>query len=118
MVDLEDVAEAVSIILTEPGFKYATYELCGSDNLSLSDIKQIIEEYIGHSITVDFLQDDRIIDQLKKHGAGDYQVNTMLKMFEHYNNSGFTGNPSVLAWILGKKPSDLLSFCKRELSIQ
>jgi len=117
MVDLEDVAEAVSIIITEPVFKGATYELCGSENLSLADMKQIIEEFIGHSITVDFLQDDIIIEQLKKHGAGDYQVNTMLKMFQHYNNSGFIGNPSVLIWILGRKPSDLLSFCKRELSI-
>jgi len=117
MVDLDDVAEAVSIIITESGIKGATYELCGSENLSLADIKQIIEEYIGHSITVDFLQDDIIIEQLKNHGAGDYQVNTMLKMFQHYNNSGFIGNPSVLMWILGRKPSDLLSFCKRELSI-
>ena len=32
MVDLEDLAEAVSIIFTKPGHTGATYELCGPEN--------------------------------------------------------------------------------------
>lgn len=117
MVDLDDVAEAVSIILTEPGFKGATFELCGPDNLSLTDLKQTIEEFIGHSIRVDFLPDEVITAQLKKHGAGDYMVDGLLKMFRHYNHSGFVGNPGVLMWLLGRKPNNLITFFKRTLSL-
>ena len=38
MVDLEDIAEAASIILTNSGHTGATYELCGPENLSLSAV--------------------------------------------------------------------------------
>ncbi|MBP3962952.1 hypothetical protein I8J30_09600 [Paenibacillus sp. DLE-14] len=74
MVDLEDLAEAASIILTSPGHRWATYELCGPENLSLSDM---------------------IAAQLKKRGSGDHQVNTILKMFQHYNEHGSNGNSNV-----------------------
>ena len=38
MVDLEDLAEAASIILTKPGHTGATYEICGPENLSIDDM--------------------------------------------------------------------------------
>ncbi|WP_242839918.1 hypothetical protein [Clostridium botulinum] len=53
--------------------------------------------------------------QLKKLGVGDYQVNTLLKMFQHYNEHRFIGNPDVLTWILGRRPNDFSSFILRTL---
>ncbi|WP_315115641.1 NmrA family NAD(P)-binding protein [uncultured Clostridium sp.] len=115
MVDLEDLAEAASIILTSPGHTGATYELCGSENLSLSDMIAAMEQHFGREIKVETPQDEMFAAQLKKLGVGDYQVNTLLKMFQHYNEHGFIGNPNVLTWILGRKPNDFSSFILRTL---
>jgi uncharacterized protein YbjT (DUF2867 family) len=116
MVDLEDIAEAASIILTSPGHAGTTYELCGPENLSLSDMVAAMELHFGGEIKVETPEDEVFAAQLKKFGAGDYQVNTLLKMFQHYNEHGFIGNPNVLTWILGRKPNDFSSFILRTLT--
>ena len=115
MVDLEDLAEAASIILTSPGHTGATYEICGPENLSLSDMIAVMKQHFGREIKVETLQDEMFAAHLKKIGVGDYQVNTLLKMFQHYNEHGFIGNPNVLTWILGRKPNDFSSFILRTL---
>jgi len=115
MVDLEDLAEAASIILTCPDHTGATYELCGPENLSLSDMIAAKEQHFSREIKVETPQDEMFAAQLKKLGVGDYQVNTLLKMFQHYNEHGFIGNPNVLTWILGRKPNDFSSFILRTL---
>lgn len=115
MVDLEDLAEAVSIILTNPSHTGATYELCGPENLSLSDMIAAMEHHFGLEIKVETPQNEMFAAQLKKLGVGDYQVNTLLKMFQHYNEHGFIGNPNVLTWILGRRPNDFSSFILRTL---
>jgi uncharacterized protein YbjT (DUF2867 family) len=115
MLDLEDLAEAASIILTNPGYTGATYELCGPENLSLSDMIAVMEQHFDCEIKVETPQDEMFAAQLKKHGAGDYQVDTLIKMFQHYNEHGFIGNPNVLTWILGRKPNDFSSFILRTL---
>ncbi|AIY07105.1 nucleoside-diphosphate sugar epimerase [Paenibacillus polymyxa] len=115
MVDLKDLAEAVSIILTSPGHIGATYELCGPENLSLSDMIAAMEQHFGHEIKVETPQDEMFAAQLKNLGVGDYQVNTLLKMFQHYNEHGFIGNPNAMTWILGRKSNDFSSFILRTL---
>ncbi|MBU8589272.1 NmrA family NAD(P)-binding protein [Priestia megaterium] len=115
MIDLEDLAEAASIILTSPGHIGATYELCGPENLSLSDMIAAMEQHFGREIKVETPQDEMFAAQLKKLGVGDYQVSTLLKMFQHYNEHGFIGNPNVLTWILGRKPNNFSSFTLRTL---
>jgi len=115
LLDLEDLAEAVSIILTNPGYTGATYELCGPENLSLSDMLAAMELHFGREIKVETPQDEMFAAQLKKHGVGDYQVNTLIKMFKHYNEHGFVGNPNILTWILGRNPNDFSSFILRTI---
>ena len=116
MVDLEDVAEVASIVLTTPGHTGVTYELSGPENLSLSDMVEAMEQHFGGEIKVETLKDETFAAQLKNHGAQDYQVNTLLKMFQHYNEHGFIGNPNVLTWILCRRPNDFSSFIFKTLS--
>jgi uncharacterized protein YbjT (DUF2867 family) len=115
MVDLEDLAEVASIILASSGHMGATYEICGTENLSLAVMITAMEQHFGREIKVETPQDELFAAQLRKHGAGDYQVDTLLKMFQHYNQYGFTGNPNVLTWILGRKPNDFSSFIFRTI---
>lgn len=116
MVDLDDVAEAAAIILTTPGHTGVTYELCGPENLSLSDMVSAMEQNFGREIKVENIEDEVFEAQLKKFGVGEYRVSGLLKMFRHYNEHGFAGNPNVLTWILRRKPTDFSSFIFRSLN--
>ena len=115
MVDLEDLAEAASIILTKPGHTNATYELCGPENLSVADMLAAFKQYFGREIKAKTTPDELWAAQLQKHGVGDYQINTLLTMFHHYNEHGFAGNPNVLTWILGRRPNNFVSFVQRTM---
>jgi len=118
MLDLDDLAEAVSIILTSTHHMGATYELCGAENLSLPDMTTAMEQHFGGKITVETPQDEIFAAQLKGRGVGDYRVNALLKMFQHYNEHGFIGNSNVLTWILGRKPNNFSSFILRTIQAQ
>lgn len=74
-----------------------------------------MEQHFGHEIKVETIEDEVFAAQLKKFGAGEYRVNGLVKMFKHYNEYGFVGNPNVLTWILGRKPNDFSSFIFRTL---
>ena len=115
MVDLEDLAAAVSKILTTPDHMYSTYEICGPENLSMDDMLTAFKQNLGRDVKVQTIPDKEWAAQLKKHELGDYQVNTLLTMFHHYNKQGFTGNPNVLTWILGRRPNDFASFIYRTM---
>ncbi|VBB04894.1 Hypothetical protein LUCI_0100 [Lucifera butyrica] len=115
MVDLEDLAEAASIILTKPGHTGATYELCGPENLSLADMLAAFKQNFGREVKAQTTPDELWAAQLKKHGVGDYQINTLLTMFHHYNEHGFAGNLNVLTWILGRRPNNFASFIQRTM---
>lgn len=115
MLDLEDLAEAASIILMNPGHTGATYELSGPENLSLSDMTAILKRHLEREIKVETPNDEIFLAQLRKFGADDYRADTLLKMFQHYNEYGFIGNPNVLTWLLGRKPNGFSAFVLRML---
>ena len=115
MVDLEDLAEAASVILTQPGHMGATYEICGPENLSMADMLSVFNQNFKRDIKVQTPPDELWAAQLRKHGSGDYQMGTLLTMFHHYNEHGFPGNPNGLSWLLGRRPHDFASFIRRTM---
>ncbi len=44
---------------------------------------------------------------------GDYQRETLTKMFEAYARDGLKGNPNVLGWLLKRPPTSLAAFAAR-----
>ncbi len=74
-----------------------------------------MERCLNCKIKVETPTDEMFSVQLRKFGADDYRVNTLLKMFHHYNEHGFYGNPNVLKWLLGRKPNDFSSFMRKAL---
>jgi uncharacterized protein YbjT (DUF2867 family) len=114
-VDLLDVAEVVSLILTQQGHLGATYELCGHKDVSAIDIANILSRSLGHEITVKSITTEMWAVGAAKFGIKQHQLDILLKMFEHYNKCGFTGNSNVLTWLLGKKPNDFSTFIHRTI---
>ena len=115
LVDLDDVAVAAATILTSNDHFNASYEFSGSENLSLQDMVEVMALCLNREIEVETLSDEMLSSQLRRFGADDYRVNTLLKMFHHYNEHGFYGNSNILKWMIGRKPNDFITFFKRAL---
>jgi len=112
-VDLEDVAEAAAIVLTEPGHAGATYELVGAEVLDQAEVAAILEQGLGRPVQAQAVDRDLWEQEMRAAGLGDYQIQTLLQMFCYYERYGFWGNSRVLEWLLGRPATTLAAFVAR-----
>lgn len=113
MVDLEDVAKVAAIVLNEPGHVGATYELAGPDFLSQDEIATILADRLRRPVRVQVVSRTAWKHEARVSGLGEYQVETLVKMFEYYEKYGFMGNSHVLGWLLDHPPTDFSAFAER-----
>lgn len=57
LVDLRDVAQAAAMVLTQAGHEYATYELCGPQNLTETELTAELSEAAGKKVVSQFIPD-------------------------------------------------------------
>jgi uncharacterized protein YbjT (DUF2867 family) len=113
MVDLEDVAEAAAVVLTEPRHVGATYELVGGEAMSQTEVATILGQQLGHSVRAEVVPLEAWERRARALGLGDYQIQTLVEMFRYYEHYGFWGNPRVLSWLLGRSPTTFATFIER-----
>jgi len=113
MVDLEDVAEAAAIVLTEPGHGGATYDLSSADVLSQTEVAAVLSQQLGRPVRAEAVPLETWEKRARESGLGNYQVETLAKMFQYYERHGFWGNPRVLGWLLGRPPTTFVAFVER-----
>ena len=113
MVDLEDVAEAAAVVLNEPGHEGATYELVGPEVLTQTEVAEILGQEIGREVRAEAVSLGTWVRRAKESGLGDYQVQTLVRMFRYYERFGFWGGPRVLTWLLGRAPATFAAFVGR-----
>jgi uncharacterized protein YbjT (DUF2867 family) len=113
MVDLEDVAEAAAIVLTEAGHAGAVYELAGAEVLSQAEVATILGQQLGRPVRAEAVPLKTWERRARESGLGDYQVETLVKMFGYYERYGFWGNPRVLSWLLHRSPTTFAAFVER-----
>jgi uncharacterized protein YbjT (DUF2867 family) len=113
MVDLEDVAAAAAIALTQAGHAGATYELAGAETLTQAEVAAILSQQLGRPVRAEVMSRQAWERGARASGLGDYQVQTLLKMFDYYERYGFGGNPRVLGWLLGRPPATFAAFVAR-----
>jgi uncharacterized protein YbjT (DUF2867 family) len=116
-VDLEDIAEAAKIVLTEPNHFNATYELAGTLPLSHVQVAEIFRDVLKRNVRA---EKEEIGDwRLRAERSGaqskrdDYRVENLIRMFEYYDQWGLSGNPNMLRWLLKREPTSLESFVQR-----
>ena len=110
-VDLEDLAEAARVILTEPGHVNAMYELAGTGPMSHVEVAEIISHVLNRSIRA---EKEEISDwRLRTEGMSEYAVVNLVSMFEYYERWGLVGNANALRWILKRVPTSLEKFVDR-----
>ena len=114
-VDLEDIAEAATVVLTEPSHKNATYELAGTLPMSHVEIAEILGRVLNRVIRA---KQEAIGDWRLRAGQSRisaYAVENLVKMFAYYDRWGLVGNPNVLKWILRREPTSFELFVQRIL---
>ncbi|RME45144.1 MAG: NAD-dependent epimerase/dehydratase family protein [Chloroflexi bacterium] len=118
MVDLEDVAAAAAVVLTEHGHEGATYELAGSEVLTQIEIARILSRQLGSVIRAESVSLETWERQARASGLGEYQIDTLAKMFRYYERYGFWGNPNILTWLLRRPPTTFAAFVERTVKEQ
>ena len=113
MVDLEDVAQAVAVVLTEAGHEGATYELAGGEMLSQAEVATTLSRQLMRPVRAEAVPPDAWERRARELGLGEYAIDTLLKMFRYYERYGFWGNPRVLTGLLGRPPATLAAFVER-----
>jgi len=116
LVDLEDLAQAAALVLTEPDHTDAIYELVGTGPITQTQVAAVLSNVLGKDIQTQRIPFKTWETQALKNGLGSYQRYTLLKMFQHYKKFGFSGNSLVLSWLLGHQPTTLESCLRRELN--
>jgi NAD(P)H dehydrogenase (quinone) len=113
MVDLEDVAAVAAVVLSEPGHAGATYELAGEEVLSQTEVAAILGQTLGRPVRTRVIPLEAWKREAVASGLTDYQIETLISMFQYYERYGFWGNPRVLGWLLRRPPTAFVTFVER-----
>jgi uncharacterized protein YbjT (DUF2867 family) len=113
MIDLNDLAEVVVKVFSEPGHENAIYELSSSETLSALDIATVVAGISGKLILAGTLDRSEWEKDARKGGLSDYAVDTLIKMFEYYEENDFIGNANQLTWLLGREPTTFEQFFRK-----
>ena len=113
LVDLDDIAQAAALILTEPEHQGATYELVGTPAMSQIEISEVLSEQLNRPVEVKNVPLGEWEQAARASGLGDYQVLTLIKMFCYYDQYGLMGNTNVLSHLLHRQPTSFMDFIKR-----
>lgn len=115
LIDVKDFADCVAEVAINPGYRYATLELCGPENLSAQKMIAAFAKVLGYTPEFKFISDGELEQAMTKRHAPEYSITTLLKMFNHYNTGDFCGSPFVTAAILKRNPTTFTQFLEREL---
>jgi uncharacterized protein YbjT (DUF2867 family) len=118
LVDLDDVAEAAALVLTNRGHSGATYELVGTPPLSQIEIAETFAQALKRPIQAEAETVESWEQRARSAGMDDHARETLTKMFCAYARDGFKGNPNVLGWLLGRPPTSLAAFAARIAAAQ
>jgi len=102
IVDLEDVAEVAATVLTGDGYSNSIFELSGPAPLSQDEVASIIEKATNKKVQARLLDRNQWELDARKNIHLEYQIQTLLKMFEYYEKFDFIGNPYQLEHLLGR----------------
>jgi uncharacterized protein YbjT (DUF2867 family) len=117
MVDLEDVAAVAAIVLADRRHDAATYELAGSEVLTQTEVAEVIARRLDRPVRVVQISLDDWAARARSSGLGEYEIDTLRKMFEYYGRFGFWGNPRVLTHLLGRDPTTFEMFVARARAV-
>jgi NAD(P)H dehydrogenase (quinone) len=118
LVDLDDVAEAAALVLTQQVHSGATYELVGTPPISQTEFAETFGHALHKPVRAEAESTESWEQRARSAGMDDHQRETLIKMFQSYARDGLKGNSNVLGWLLGRPPTSLASFAARIAAAQ
>ena len=116
LIDLEDFAEVAVRVLTEPGHENAIYELVGTKHpISQTDIALALSKQLGYKVIAEAIPRGTWEENARTGGMSQYAIDTLLAMFDYYQNYGLYGNSNVLVSLLNRRPTDIFEFLARTI---
>lgn len=118
LVDLDDVTDVAFKVMTEGNAHWgATYELVGEGRYTAHDLGEIISDVMGRPIAVEEIDGDTYLRAFLGDISPDdvpHQARVLRAITARYSAHDFIGNPNVLTWLLGRRPTDFATFVARE----
>jgi len=115
IVDLEDVATAAAIVLTDNKYANAVYELAGPQPLSQDEVASILSTILNIGVSAKSIERKSWTENARKSNLSNIQIRTLLMMFEYYEKYGLVGNSNVLELIIGRPATTFMNFVKRQI---
>jgi len=114
-VDVEDVGEAVAILMTRPDQRGGTYELCGTDApLTPLDIAEILSRTFGREVAAVECPFEDFIQRPPYDEFSNARLERLESYYRFVDNFGMrAGNPKILTMILGRPPTSFDEFTQR-----
>ena len=130
LIVLDDYAEvAAKVILEGATHHAATYELSSGDCLTAYEIADRFARITGRPIRAEEVSPDEFIVRHRKHHAMQalldagrtvtsadfpYEFEVFRAIGACYSASDFVGNPNVLTWLLGRPPTTVEEYLRKE----
>jgi NAD(P)H dehydrogenase (quinone) len=116
IVDLMDVAATAALVLSESGYENSIFELAGPQPLTQIEVAATISKFLGRSVTAQIVDRGAWAENARTSGNSEYQVNTLLMMFEYYEKHGLIGNATTLSRLLNRSAVTFEEFVRRQLA--
>ena len=130
LIVLDDYAEvAAKVILEGTAHHGATYELSSGDCLTAYEIAERFATVIGRPVRAEEVSPDEFMVKHRKHHAMQalldagrtvtsadfpYEFEVFRAIGACYSASDFVGNPNVLTWLLGRTPTTVEGYLRKE----
>lgn len=118
-VDGVDVAEAtVKVLLEGEKHRYATYELCGDNHLSILEIAEMFKKISGLPLETTYTERENLwrdFPNFVGSGSDSYSRASVMAIRDTYNDYGFDANCNVLEWLLERPSTKMEDYIRREL---
>jgi uncharacterized protein YbjT (DUF2867 family) len=88
IVDLEDVAAAVEVVLTQRNHNGAIYELAGPEPLSQVEVAETLGAQLDRPVEAVALDREHWAANARNSGLDKASITTLVKMFEYYDQNG------------------------------
>ncbi|WP_174299344.1 NmrA family NAD(P)-binding protein [Caulobacter sp. S45] len=130
LIVLDDYAEVAAKVILEGAVHHgATYELSSGDCLTAYEIADRFAKVTGRPIRAEEVSADAFMVKHRKHHAMQalldagrtvtsadfpYEFEVFRAIGACYSESDFVGNPNVLTWLLGRTPTTVEEYLRKE----
>tara|TARA_R110000772_G_scaffold146645_1_gene256826 strand:+ start:12515 stop:13381 length:867 start_codon:yes stop_codon:yes gene_type:complete len=113
MIDIEDVAQALSNVVGNLRFYGGTFELCSGDSLTVTEMAAILAIELQRPIRADQLDAKEWVAHMSAQGFSPWTLANIMKMVSFFNDYGYRGGNSLsLRNILNREPNHYSEYAK------